>query len=213
MRFLAVLLAALASGLIWTPAIAQKKDFAQVPATGPLAQGKLYGKSFALLIGVNQYVNAPGNNLRYAVNDVTALRDVLIRSYGFPAENVTTLTDGQATGGKIREALNALTDNKRVGKDDRILIYFSGHGQTVKRGDGGEAGFLIPNDAQIDLTDSANIAPYRRSCLSVSEIWDTLDDCPARHALLLADCCFSGIAGAKPRLRETVAGNADRAGS
>ena len=205
--FAAALLAALP---LWTPVNAQgNRDFVQVPATGPLAKDKLYGRSFALLVGVNRYANAPANNLRYAVNDVKALRDVLIRSYGFPAENVFVLTDEQATREKIREALNDLTDSKRVGKDDRILIYFSGHGQTVTLSSGGETGFLIPNDAQIDLSDSGNIAPYRRSCLSLGEIWETLDGCPARHVLLLADCCFSGLlaqskAYAKPS-RETLA--------
>ncbi len=187
--------AMLAAVLHTAPACPQQaRTVVPVSATGPLAGEKVYGRSFALLIGVNQYVNLPANSLHYAVKDVTALRDILVRSYGFPLENIMVLTDAQATRDKIRAALDDLCDTKRIGKDDRILIYFSGHGQSIKLGEGKEYGYLIPYDAEkIDLADSVNIAPYRRSCVSVGEIRETLDASPARHILMLADCCFSGL--------------------
>ena len=91
-----------------------------------------YRNSWALLIGINKYPNLPIKyQLRYAVNDVNALRKVLIEQYGFLESNIVTLLDEQATRQRIIEAMGQLTDRKKVDSNDRIIFYFSGHGQTV----------------------------------------------------------------------------------
>ena len=177
------------------PAAAQEKgrDFEIVPAKGPLAGKRLYRRSFALLVGINKYPNAPDSaQLTYANADVDALREMLTQHYGFPAENVTILKDGQASLAAIRDALSDLADSNKIQSDDRVLVYFSGHGQTVKAG-GGEAGFLIPSDAKTDLAHPGNVGPYRKTCLPMSEVWDTLSVSPARHVLLLVDACYGGL--------------------
>jgi len=127
------------------------------------------------------------------VNDVSSVRDVLIKYYGFPAENITVLTNSQATKANIEKSLAAYTDPKKVGPDDRVLIYFSGHGQTVKIPTGGDLGFLIPSDAEIQLDDADNAAPYLATCLQMSTLWNLIDSTAAKHALLIADACYSGI--------------------
>ena len=166
--------------------------FAQPLTIAPPAADKpLYAHSFALLIGINDYQHV--KKLEYAVNDVTALRDVLVNLYGFPAENVTVLTDAAATKAGIATALSQVASKARVGQDDRMLIYFSGHGQTVPTPDGGAKGFLIPVDAAIQLDDLTDPAPYLATCLSMNAVWETLDLCPAKHVLLIADACYSGL--------------------
>jgi sulfatase modifying factor 1 len=149
-----------------------------------------YRTSHALLIGINAYQHVPA--LSYAAADVRELREVLVRAFGFPAENVVTLTDGQATKAAILSALAAVTDAKRVADQDRVLIFFSGHGQTVKLPTGGEKGFLIPVDAQVDLA-GANARSYLESCVPMNLVWENLDLCPAKHVLLIADACYSGL--------------------
>ena len=162
----------------------------------PVAEKPLYAHSYALLIGIDAYQHVPA--LDCAVNDVTALREELIKDYGFPPDNITTLTDEQATKEGIMNALGALADNRRLAHEDRVLIYFSGHGQTVQTPEGGAKGFLIPVDASVDLHNLQNPAQYVKSCLPMNNIWDTLDLCPAKHVLLIADACYSGLL-AKPR--------------
>ncbi len=174
--------AAIAPGSGETPAI----------APGAAAAKPLYANSYALLIGINDYQHI-GKKLAYAVNDVTALREVLVKCYGFPAEHVTVLTDAQATKEGITNALADIANKQRVGKDDCVLIYFSGHGQTVPTPEGGAKGFLIPVDAEVDLNDLSDAAPYLKTCLSMDSIWDTLELCPAKHVLLIADACYSGL--------------------
>ncbi len=149
------------------------------------------GQLFALLIGINAYQHVP--KLQYAVHDVSELREVLVNRYHFPAENVTVLTDAQATLENIRRALAQMVNNTRVKPDDQLLIYFSGHGQTVPTEVGGDKGFLIPVDAEVELDNLQNPGPYLTSCLPMDDIWTTLDLCPARHVLLIADACYSGL--------------------
>ncbi len=158
------------------------------PSTTPAAP--LYAHSFALLIGINAYQHV--TPLRYAVNDVTALRDLLVEHFGFPAENVVTLTDAEATKDGITRALGRLADKRQVGEDDRVLVYFSGHGQTVHNESGQECGFLIPADADVDLHDLDNPGPFFTTCLEMDFIVKMLNQCPARHVLLIADACYSG---------------------
>lgn len=171
------------------------KTLAVTPRTGPLAGKTIYTNSYALLIGVSHYQHLPQDKwLDYADKDAADLRNVLIQSYGFPAANVTTLLNEQATKEGILAALAALTSNQTVKPQDRVLIFFSGHGQTVKLTvGGGEMGFLIPFDGDVDLNNLDNPAPYLKTCLKMREIWDYLEACPAKHSLLLADACFSGL--------------------
>lgn len=175
-------------------ATSQNKDLKIVPDTGPLAGKEVYTNSYALLVGINQYAHLPRYLwLDYAVQDVTGLRDLLIRSYGFPAENVTVLTNANATEAHIRKALAQLADRRKIQPDDRLFIYFSGHGQTVKMPSGGDMGFLIPYDADVDLNDVDNPGPYLNTCIQMDTIWGYLQSSPAKHSLLVADACYSGI--------------------
>ncbi len=165
---------------------------------------EVYGASHALLIGVNKYPHIPANlQLHYAVKDVEDLRSVLVKSYGFPPENITTLTDETATLSNIRHALSNLADKNAVKPGDRVLVYFSGHGQTVPIPDSGDMGFLLPSDAKVDLNDTSNAGPYLDTCLQMSDVWSRLEACPAKHVLLMADACYSGLL-ASPRGANTL---------
>ncbi|HVT10977.1 MAG TPA: caspase family protein [Fimbriimonadaceae bacterium] len=176
----------------WVTAVAQKKDLVETPKEETQAK-PLYANSHALIIGIDRYPNLPASlQLSYATKDAIALRDELVKDYGFPAANVGLLLDDKATLDGLRTALAALTDNKTIGKDDRILIYFSGHGQTVPTNSGGEMGYLIPYDAKVELDNPTNSAPYLATCLPMKQVWDYLDNSPAKHALVIADACFGG---------------------
>jgi len=174
---------------------AQKtKTLAVAPKTGTYAGQTFYSNSHALLIGIHSYANLPKENwLDFADKDATDLRDVLVRSYGFLPENVTVLLNEQATKQAIEDALSALADEEKVKPDDRVMVFFSGHGQTVTLNDGTPRGFLIPYDAKVDLKRLNNPAPYLKTCLPMDSIWNYLEAVPARHRLLIADACFGGL--------------------
>ena len=163
------------------------------PKAGPLSGQQFYTNSHALIVGVSRYQHLNRDNwLRYAHKDALALRDVLIRSYGFPAENVTVLLDEQATRANIEAALYALAGNA-VEPEDRLLIYFSGHGQTVKLTSGGEMGFLIPYDARVDLSKPDDRGAYLATCIRMDTLWGNLEASSAKHSLILVDSCYGGL--------------------
>ena len=66
--------------------------------------------------------------------------------------------------------------------DDRLLVYFAGHGIALD-GDDGPAGYLIPQDGDVD---------DRASFLAMTDFYHWLDALPCRHLLVLLDCCFAG---------------------
>ena len=120
----------------------------------------IYRTGWAVVIGINKYPYVP--QLDYAVADADAVADLIKRKFGFKDSNVRVLTNAQATRQGIMDALTKLIDRKLVKEDDCVLIYFSGHGQTVplpKSGGGGDMGYLVPYDAQVDLSE-LNMAQY-----------------------------------------------------
>jgi hypothetical protein len=127
------------------------------------------------------------------------MRQLLIDHFGFLPSHIITLTDEQATKASILEAMSQLTDSNQIHADDRVLIYYSGHGQGIKLTDGDEMGFLISHDAKIDFTNSKNPMQYYRTCLGMDELGRVSRLIPAKHVLFLVDACYGGLAAKQYR--------------
>ena len=142
------------------------------------------GETWALVIGIDEYEVMPP--LRYAVADAQAVA-ALFEQQGF---QVTALYNRKATR---RGILKELGDNllARAGENDRVVVYFAGHGETKRAKGGREMGYLMPSNARGDsLADSA---------ISMGLIRDLADALPAKQVLFLMDVCYGGIAGARFR--------------
>jgi hypothetical protein len=140
-----------------------------------------YTNSWALIIGINKYKHA--SHLRYACNDAEALATMLIETYQFPEENITVLLDEEATKANIMSKFLQFADDK-VQVDDRIIVFYAGHGHTI-RGRRGDIGFLVPYDGT-----SEDYSTFIR--------WDDLtrnsELIRAKHILYIMDACYSGLA-------------------
>ena len=139
----------------------------------------LYGKSFAVVIGINQYEKWPG--LEFAVADATAIKNTLQQT-GF--DHITLITNREATQRRI---LTELFHNlpRKVGRNDRVLFYFAGHGQTQDLPEGGKKGFIIPADAELD--------GYASSSISMEQIRSLSSRIAAKHIIFIMDSCYSGL--------------------
>jgi len=144
-----------------------------------------YGESWAVLIGINKYKYLP--QLEYAVRDAEDIRKVLISQFGFKQENIFTLFDNEAAIGDIKNVLGE-TLRKKTGKNDKVLIFFAGHGHTLETPAGGNLGFLIPVNGSVRSNE------IYATCLSMSEVNILSNLIPAKHILFLVDACFSGLA-------------------
>src|SRR5262245_58623828 len=87
-------------------------------------------RSYALVIAIANYKNLRDEQqLQFSERDANAIYSVLISPEGgnFPAQNVQKLVGANATLTNIREKLEQwLPGAARA--DDRVLIYFAGHG-------------------------------------------------------------------------------------
>lgn len=82
------------------------------------------GRRRALLIGINRYRDAVFPELGGCLNDVVALRDVLMHRYGF--SDVRMLIDTAATQRNISDALRELARTSASG--DVVFVHYSGMG-------------------------------------------------------------------------------------
>lgn len=80
----------------------------------------------ALLIGIN-YIGTP-DELKGCVNDINNIRNFLINSCGYPANNITMLLNETATTANIQTSILNLTKGCQAG--DTLFFYYSGHGAT-----------------------------------------------------------------------------------
>jgi metacaspase-1 len=108
----------------------------------------------ALLVGINRYKMANAD-LNGCVNDVTNVRDSLLKYFGFKVEEIRLLVDERATKKAIMDRLRWVVQGAKPG--DRLLFHFSGHGSQVRDRQGDELKdkldeILCPHDMNWDGT-------------------------------------------------------------
>ena len=112
----------------------------------------VYDNSYALIIGIDKYQNVRG--LDYAVKDAEDIQTMLVDIFSFNQDNIVILKNDEATKNNIIQEFSSIT--KAAGINDRVIIFFAGHGETENLPDGGEIGYLMPVDGdQADLYVSA----------------------------------------------------------
>nr|WP_229202103.1 polysaccharide deacetylase family protein [Pseudoduganella aquatica] len=150
-------------------------------AAAPVSAG--YGNSWAIVIGIDDYAKWP--KLQYAVRDAQGVRQTLIDKFGFAAERVVTLKNGEATRAGILGAFHDRLAHGGVQKNDRIFVFFAGHGATRKLSSGRDLGYIVPVDAAPDqlATDA----------IPMTEIQNIAESLSAKHVLFVMDACYSGL--------------------
>jgi triacylglycerol esterase/lipase EstA (alpha/beta hydrolase family) len=81
---------------------------------------------YALLIGINAYLNDTIHSLKGCENDVKRIQHTLQTRFSVPEANIQTLTNVQATKNNIVNGFQ--THLSQAGKNDTALFYFSGQG-------------------------------------------------------------------------------------
>lgn len=157
----------------------------QAPAVAAAPTSQPYRDSWAAVIGIDDYEN--WQKLSYATRDAQAVKDLLIQKYSFKADHIFTLLDKDATRENILSLLgDKLANADLVKHEDRVFVFYAGHGATRKLASGRELGYIIPVDA--DLTN------YEGSAISMTNFQDIAEAIPAKHLLFVMDSCYSGLA-------------------
>jgi uncharacterized caspase-like protein len=138
--------------------------------------------AYAIVIGVEQYrQKLPKGD--FASHDAQAVAESLTKVMGYPAENVITLINDQATHADLAKYVEKwLPKNVKTGST--VFIYFSGLGtSSLETGDL----FLVPYDGDPSFIDQTGYSLKRMS--------DALKKLPAKEIIVVLDSCFSGAGG------------------
>jgi hypothetical protein len=143
---------------------------------------ELYAQSHALVIGVSNYRNGYPN-LSGVRDDVPAVTTALLQ-HGFQVETLLDPTRAEFDTA-MRKFISSYGDNP----NNRLLVYFAGHGHTLNKGDGVNQGYIVPSDAPLPSHD---LAGFKRTAISMDEIEVYALQIEAKHAMFVFDSAFSG---------------------
>jgi len=146
-------------------------------------------KRWALVIGVDKYIDPQISPLKGSDNDARLIADALVRYAGFPQDQVILLSttqpmERQPTRVNILRRLSNLST--AVPKDGLLLISFAGHG--MERG--GKA-FLMPSDSQI----SDQISFLEETAISINRVKEWIKETGVGQVVVLLDACRNDPGG------------------
>jgi hypothetical protein len=143
---------------------------------------------WALLVGINDYIDQRIPDLKGCESDIDLVKDILTTKYGFPETHVKQLKSRQATRENLIEAFSTWLIEK-PSPGDVVLFYFSGHGTQIPDADGdekdGEDEALCPADTGVDT---------QLNVLTDDELQVLLGQIPTQNVTVVFDSCHSGTA-------------------
>jgi len=129
----------------------------------------LYAKSYALVIGIDEYDNG-WPRLSNAVADAVAISGAL-----------------EAKGFEVENELNTVFKRFFILKGDdpsaRLFIWFAGHGTTVDH-----EGYLIPRDAPPPTQG----AEFKYASVALRDFGTFMRQAVSKHVYAVFDSCFAG---------------------
>jgi len=137
----------------------------------------LYYKSWAIIIGIENYVLAPP--IPGAISDAKKVAEAF-RRLGF--DEVIELYDKDASSRRLHQLLDDMLPRK-VGRMDRLVIFYAGHAGFMQDSDGQERGYLVPFDAQLN---------HATKSITVEHLKEFTRRTASKHTLLIFDAPVFG---------------------
>lgn len=137
----------------------------------------LYYKSWAVVIGINDYLVAP--KLDGAMEEGKAVADAF-RKLGF--QEVLEVYNKDASSKRMHFILNEHLPRK-VGRQDRVVIFFVGHAGVSQDMHNKDIGYLVPWDAQVSNVSKA---------VTLDHLKEFSRRVMAKHVLFVLDAAVSG---------------------
>ncbi|SMR83668.1 MULTISPECIES: polysaccharide deacetylase family protein [Stenotrophomonas] len=142
-----------------------------------------YEKSWAIVVGIDEYAKWP--KLEYASHDAQAVADTLTGQFGFPSSQVIVLKNEQATRNNILAAFHDRLSDDRTGRNDRVFVFFAGHGATRQLASGRDLGYIIPVDS--------DPKEFATDAIAMTDIQNIAESMQAKHVMFVMDACYSGL--------------------
>ena len=152
--------------------------FGFTPAQAQIGKPEgLYYKSWGVVIGIENYLLAP--KIPGAIEDAKTVAASL-RKLGF--EEVVEIYDKDASSRRLQQTLVDFLPRK-VGRQDRLVIYFVGHTGITQAASGKDLGYLVPWDAQPGNVSKA---------VTFEQLKEFSHRSASKHTLLLFDSAVRG---------------------
>lgn len=137
----------------------------------------LYYKSWAIVIGIEHYVVAPP--IPGVIADAKNVAEAF-RQLGF--DEVVELYDKDAGSRRLHLILNDVLPRK-LGRMDRLVIFYAGHTGSIQDADGQDRGYLVPFDAPVNNATKS---------VTVEELKEFTRRSASKHTLLILDAPIFG---------------------
>jgi hypothetical protein len=193
------------------PVMTRRRVVSEIRVQFPNGQARdidLYKRSYALLIGNSVYDNNEGwddlPGVQLDMQEVKAALEkqgfkvVKFDSGGEPLFGQFSLN---VTREEFRRQMEFFIQIYGQDEDNRLLIYYAGHGYTAKLPDQRKMGYLVMRDAPRmppveeslrQALTSQQLSVFYRASINMDEIETFAKNISARHALFVFDSCFAG---------------------
>lgn len=175
-----------------------------LPATRAPGYAATQGKTWALLVGVDQYDNPNISSLHYAEADARGFASALIQCGSASKDRVFVLTSSGK--GQLRASRANIVDwlvrlRKNLNPGDTFIFFFSGHGISMEK-----KSYLLTTDAIPSPVENLEM-----SALDMASLKSLLEKIPASRVLIAVDACRndprSGKGDIDNPMRDTFAKN------
>lgn len=145
------------------------------------ASGVTNSKTYAIIIGNENYKSPQVTKVSYADNDAYIFRRYCESTLGIPAKNIQLLRD--ATANEMRSALRKVKKTAAAFDSDiNFIFYYAGHGLPDNDG---QRPLLLPSDA--------DAGSHPDECFSLSRLYEDIEEMEPNMAFVMLDACFSGM--------------------
>jgi uncharacterized caspase-like protein len=141
------------------------------------------GKRYALIVGIDDYIEPTVTDLKCATSDAKLLKSTLVKEGGFSEENIFLLSSA-ATGENDQPSLTNIVFRLEwlrevVGPSDTLVFYFAGHGVSME-----SETFLLTAEADQRDKNTLMVSSLRGKVLN-----EMLKQTGAQNTLVLLDAC------------------------
>ena len=143
----------------------------------------LYYKSWAIIIGIENYVLAPP--IPGAISDAKKVTEAF-RRLGF--DEVIEFYDKEASSRRLHQLLDDMLPRK-VGRMDRLVIFYVGHAGLMQDSEGQDRAYLVPFDAQVNNVTKS---------ITVEHLKEFTRRSASKHTLLILDAPVFGWETTEP---------------
>lgn len=147
-----------------------------------------YNRVMTLCIGINKYRSGGIPEVMFAESDAKTVAEKLQDLYSYEP---ILLLGAQASKKAILEKLDEC--DRQLGERDALLVFFAGHGQVIDLPSYARAGYLLPQDANLELNEKTDHERWATEAIDMQKFVERVGKMKAQHVVVVADACCTGF--------------------